>query len=51
VPVAGVEPARRFRRGILSPLRLPVPPHRRTLKFNTKDRWVSRNIDYSAVFC
>jgi hypothetical protein len=31
VPVAGVEPARRFRRGILSPLRLPIPPYRRTV--------------------
>ncbi len=28
VPVTGVEPVRRFHRGILSPLRLPIPPHR-----------------------
>ncbi len=26
VPEAGLEPARRCRRGILSPLRLPIPP-------------------------
>ena len=29
VPVAGVEPARCRHRGILSPVRLPVPSHRR----------------------
>ena len=28
VPVAGLEPARCRHRGILSPLRLPIPPHR-----------------------
>jgi hypothetical protein len=26
VPEAGIEPARGFPRGILSPLRLPIPP-------------------------
>ena len=26
VPLAGFEPARCFHRGILSPLRLPIPP-------------------------
>ena len=26
VPGAGIEPARYFYRGILSPLRLPIPP-------------------------
>ncbi len=26
VPGAGIEPARGFPRGILSPLRLPIPP-------------------------
>lgn len=31
VPVVGVEPTRRFRQRILSPSRLPVPTHRRTL--------------------
>ena len=30
VLMAGLEPARLLRRGILSPLRLPVPPHERT---------------------
>ena len=29
VPVAGVEPARPCGHGILSPGRLPIPPHRR----------------------
>ena len=29
--VAGLEPARCCHRGILSPLRLPIPPHLRTL--------------------
>ena len=29
VPVTGVEPVQCFHRRILSPLRLPVPPHRR----------------------
>ena len=28
VPLAGLEPARLLHRGILSPLRLPVPPQR-----------------------
>ena len=31
VPVAGLEPARYRYRGILSPLCLPIPPHRRIL--------------------
>ena len=30
VPKAGLEPARRCRPGILSPVRLPIPPLRRT---------------------
>ena len=30
VLVAGLEPARSCPRGILSPLRLPIPPHQRT---------------------
>ncbi len=29
VLVAGLEPARSLERGILSPLRLPIPPHKR----------------------
>ena len=28
VPVTGFEPARYFYRGILSPMCLPIPPHR-----------------------
>ena len=30
VLVTGLEPVRCFHRGILSPLRLPIPPHQRT---------------------
>ncbi len=30
VPRAGLEPARVYTRGILSPLRLPIPPSRHT---------------------
>ena len=30
VPVTGLEPVRYCYRGILSPLRLPIPPHRQT---------------------
>ena len=32
VPGAGIEPARYFYRGILSPLRLPVPPSGHTVQ-------------------
>ena len=28
VPMTGLEPVRLLHRGILSPLRLPIPPHR-----------------------
>ena len=31
--VAGLEPVRGCPRGILSPLRLPIPPHRQTYKY------------------
>ena len=31
VPRAGIEPARGYPRGILSPLRLPIPPPRQPL--------------------
>ena len=34
VPLAGLEPARSFDRGILSPLRLPIPPQRRLKMLN-----------------
>ena len=33
VPLAGLEPARSLLRGILSPLRLPIPPHERIYFF------------------
>ena len=32
VPVTGVEPVRCCHRGILSPMRLPIPPHRQNLE-------------------
>ena len=32
VPLAGLEPARSLDRGILSPLRLPIPPQRQKIK-------------------
>ena len=35
VPLTGLEPVRSFERGILSPLRLPIPPQRQG------DRWRS----------
>ena len=35
VPLAGLEPARSLNRGILSPLRLPIPPQRHI--FNLKN--------------
>ena len=31
VPVTGLEPVRMLLRGILSPLCLPIPPHRQTV--------------------
>ena len=34
VPLTGIEPVRCFHRGILSPLRLPVPPQRHGLPLN-----------------
>ena len=36
MPLTGIEPVRCFHRGILSPLRLPVPPQRRTLDIITR---------------
>ena len=33
VPLAGVEPARFLHRGILSPVRLPIPPQRQRLDY------------------
>ena len=32
MPLAGLEPARMLLRGILSPLRLPIPPRRRIME-------------------
>ena len=32
VPLAGLEPARSLNRGILSPLRLPIPPQRQVFR-------------------
>ena len=36
VPLAGLEPARMLLRGILSPLRLPIPPQRLIRNFFLK---------------
>lgn len=33
VPGAGIEPARCFQRGILSPVRLPIPPSRQRVRY------------------
>ena len=38
VPLAGLEPARMLLRGILSPLRLPIPPQRLDIKNSTPFR-------------
>ena len=48
VPLAGLEPARSFERGILSPLRLPIPPQRRLkmLNFHKKCRSSQEIINY-----
>ena len=37
VPLAGLEPARMLLRGILSPLRLPIPPHERVYDYQKKN--------------
>ena len=51
VPMAGLEPARMLLRGILSPLRLPISPHRhkipmlrRNSAFPQRDFALTRNI-------
>ena len=51
VPVTGLEPVRFLRRGILSPLCLPIPPYRRGIYSNTffphrqvENRTLFRNI-------
>ena len=45
VPLAGLEPARMLLRGILSPLRLPIPPQRHLDKYLIKN-----SACYSAEF-
>ena len=37
VPLAGLEPARMLLRGILSPLRLPIPPQRQNCLIKNKN--------------
>ncbi len=37
VPVTGLEPVRCYHRGILSPLRLPISPHRQNLKISGRN--------------
>ena len=54
VPLAGLEPARTLVRGILSPLRLPIPPQRRVnVKFFVKNSqiwlWFSTHMLLSPV--
>jgi hypothetical protein len=41
VPEAGLEPAQAFTRGILSPLRLPIPPLRRPSYFKSLNRYLA----------
>ena len=49
VPVIGVEPIRYFYHRILSPARLPIPPHRRTRKlYNIFDKKSSDFFDILA---
>ncbi len=44
--VAGLEPARGCPRGILSPLRLPIPPHQRTHMVKAR---AHRNVQWMGV--
>ena len=44
VPLAGLEPARSLDRGILSPLRLPIPPQRRMFFTEYSKAWLGRRI-------
>ena len=39
VPVTGLEPVRMLLRGILSPLCLPIPPHRQANVLSDADRF------------
>ena len=40
VPVTGLEPVRCCHRGILSPLRLPIPPHRHNKNIIPLAQWI-----------
>ena len=42
--VAGLEPARCCHRGILSPLRLPIPPHKRFILFKVLGKLFQKSI-------
>ena len=44
VPLAGLEPARMLLRGILSPLRLPIPPQRPVAICFCKNSALSRRV-------
>ena len=44
VRLAGLEPARSLLRGILSPLRLPIPPQRRMFFTEYSKAWLGRRI-------
>ena len=48
VPLTGLEPVRYFYRGILSPLRLPIPPQRHFFNF-IKNKY--KTLHSSAEFC
>ena len=45
VPLAGLEPARTLVRGILSPLRLPIPPQRRIFFTEYSKAWLGRRVN------
>ena len=51
VPVAGIEPARCCHRGILSPLRLPVPPHRHKPHVTTAESILSSKRRQQFNYC
>ena len=47
MPRAGIEPARGYPRGILSPLRLPIPPPRQPLLSMSCRFFLGSDIDFS----
>ena len=53
VPVTGIEPVRLLGRGILSPLCLPVPPHRRNSYLSTDPsrRQGKKGLTFPLLWC